>query len=241
MIQATKHTPFGEGPRLYNTILLENSLPSLLETKHELAHLLHRTLLFPDSALLLAQAPYLKRSMTRLRGVSTILASLQDVLCDFRLRKHESNKRRVVFIAFQHSFYSKFAMLYKLIDEIRRYIFKNWRGCGWDTDPKDKARYSLGRMNSALGRLKQSYVRDYIPVYMRRLDLMFASELDRNVVRAKRYWFTYWQAQRQNDQRLAKLEADQIRNREAWDKFQKERRRRSLKAKSHGMMKASRS
>ena len=193
MIQRSKHTPYSEGLGSYNVILHRNTVASAsLDTMTELAQ------------LLVTLYPRFTEYVSLLRRMIATVASLQEDLFTMQVRRHQPNKRQTMFNAFHHHFSSIASRTASTNKDIARHINLSQRKVPsmWSNANSQRALEILNMSTVGLKQLRELYVVEYMPVFMRRLDLMSAAELDRNVVLARRYWLTYWQTRAQNELRL---------------------------------------
>ncbi|KAK1919263.1 hypothetical protein P3342_008987 [Pyrenophora teres f. teres] len=222
LIQRAKFTPYREGIRRYNIIILKSSVASAalatnLELHHSLGQISHC-----HNIRALNLRPY----MSKLREIALTMIDLQSELYNIRLRRDKSDKRQTIFNAFYHRWGSIVKNARMDTKDMRVTIAHHQKTCsGWSDKKREEAREALDNIYTTWERLDLIY-RRYLPIYMRRLDLMSASELDQNLLVAERFWFTYCQTRRQNEQRMEELDNNLATIQKAKNKSRREQRRR---------------
>ncbi|EDU42390.1 predicted protein [Pyrenophora tritici-repentis Pt-1C-BFP] len=202
LIQKTKFTPYIEGIGRYNIINLESSIASAAYAANLELHYYLGRVHYDRNIRTSNLTPY----MPLLREVGLNLIDLEAEVFNIRLRRDKSNKRQTIFNAFYHR-WNLIVHAHKFTEAMSRIIKhhqKTYSGI-WSNRTRQGIQDSLKNITAACEALYFLY-RFYLPVYMRRLDLMSASELDQNILGAKRYWLTYYQTRRQNEQRMAELD-----------------------------------
>ena len=193
MIQRSKRTPYSEGLGSYNVILHKNAVISAsLDAMTELGE------------LLMSLNPRFTEYMGLLRRTIKTVVRLQENLFTVQVRRHQPNKRQIIFNAFHHHF----SLIASKTASINRENIRHVRlsqvevPSMWSNANSQRAFEIMDKIKFGIKPLRELYATEYMPVFMRRLDLMSAAELDRNIVLARRYWFTYWQTRAQNELRL---------------------------------------
>jgi len=193
MIQRSKYTPYSEGLGSYNVIHHKTAVVSAsLEIMTELVQLLK------------SLHPHFKEYTGLLRRTMKTVVSLQEGLFTIQVRRHQPNKRQTIFNAFHHHFSSIASKTASLNKDNSRHIKQSRVEVPsmWSSANSERAFEILDKIKVGIKQLRELYVTEYMPVFMRRLDLMSAAELDRNMVLARRYWLTYWQTRAQNELRI---------------------------------------
>jgi len=81
------------------------------------------------------------------------------------------------------------------------------------------------QLSSDLGRIQGLYHNGFMPVFLRHLNLMSPTEVERRGKTVRWYWHRYWQLRKEHDQRLKKIYQFRADTRKAWNPYRAEKKR----------------
>ncbi len=122
---------------------------------------------------------------------------------DILLRRMRTSARQAVFNAHYHLFRREFHyrnQLRAMISELDKEGGNSFRYVQIGYKTRRSWKSLISQANECVKEIETLYRRQFLPVFIRHLELMSPAGLDRHTALARRYWMRYWQRQRETEE-----------------------------------------